>query len=40
MSDIHSGDGDYSAVIAGCLDPGFGGDKPLPVHKAAAKPPR
>jgi hypothetical protein len=32
MSDIRSGDDIYSAVIAGCLDPGFGDDR-LPVKK-------
>lgn len=28
MSDIRSGSNIYSAVIAGCLDPGFTGDTP------------
>jgi hypothetical protein len=38
MSDIRAGDDIYSAVIAGCLDPGFGDDR-LPVKKkASAKP--
>ena len=37
MSDIRSGAADYSAVIAGCLDPGFDGET-MPVKKAAAKP--
>jgi hypothetical protein len=37
LSDIRVGNNIYSAVIAGCLDPGFGGDA-LPVKKTAAKP--
>ncbi|HEU5017541.1 MAG TPA: hypothetical protein VFT69_06165 [Pseudolabrys sp.] len=49
MSDIRSGSNIYSAVIAGCLDPGFTGDTPslnampsdaLPVKKTSAKPSR
>jgi hypothetical protein len=32
MSDIRAGDNVYSAVIAGCLDPGFGDDR-LPTKK-------
>jgi hypothetical protein len=39
MSDIRSGAADYSAVIAGCLDPNFDGDA-TPLKKAAAKPAR
>jgi len=43
MSNIRSGSSIYSAVIAGCLDPGFDGDASTietlpPMEKAAAKP--
>jgi hypothetical protein len=37
MSDIRAGASTYSAVIAGCLDPGFDGNT-MPVKKAAAIP--
>jgi len=39
MSNIRSGASEYSAVIAGCLDPNFDGDV-TPVQKASATPPR
>ncbi len=40
MSDIRAGSADYSAVIAGCLDPTFSGVDRFPMQKAAAKPGR
>jgi len=39
MSDIRAGDEVYSAVIAGCLDPGFGDDS-LPLAKKTSAQPR
>ena len=38
MSDIRSGDDIYSAVIAGCLDPGFGDDRLAVKKKSSTKP--
>ena len=35
MSDIRAGDSVYSAVIAGCLDPGFGDDSLPSVKKTS-----
>jgi hypothetical protein len=37
MSNIRAGDSDYSAVLAGCLDPGFGDDDRMPVNKTVVK---
>ena len=37
MSNIRAGSASYSAVIAGCLDPGFDGNT-MPVKKAAVSP--
>jgi hypothetical protein len=37
LRDVRVGNNIYCAIIAGGLDPGFGGDA-LPVKKTAAKP--
>jgi hypothetical protein len=39
MSDIRAGKDIYSAVIAGCLDPGFGDDTLPSVKKTSSAPP-